>query len=818
MLLLPGPLNTNLPSLSFFVESHLRTSAVFRQCLRLLSHSPALSCINVDQNSRISPFINYSTATVLFSEETCIHFLSFCKSMTSSKLGTCVHSPIIKLGLDRHLHICNNLLSFYSKHGQANIAHKLFEEMRYRDIVSWTATISAFVQSGNDEEALWLYQQMLLVGLVPNHFTLSSIMRCAASVRDLDLGMSHHAVILKRGFRSNYVLEGVLLDFYFKCGMFDDACLIFELMTDRDTVSWTTMISALVQAEDWNKTVGIYIAMLRDGVFPNEFTFSKLLTACCNLDSRLGELVHAHVILLGIELNLAVKTALVNMYSKCSNMINATKTLHLTSDFDTLLWTAIISGYARAGDCSRAVASFQEMQTSAAFPPNTFTYTALLNASSLWTLPELGKVFHCLVVKAGIVHDVSVGNAIVDLYSKCSPQLEDAMNAFEEISSPNVVSWTALISGLVRHGEDSAAMEALTEMQAAGVKPNSFTLSTILTDLSSAEGPAHAQKLHTVALKTNLDTRDITVGNSLVAAYAKLGRPIDAGKVFDDVSHRDVCTYTSLAKGLNQAGLHGQVLSLIRPMRAELTSIDGFSIASFLSAAAGLCAAKCGRQLHCYSLKSGLSVSISVLNGLVDMYSKCGCIAEARAIFASIQQPNVVSWNGLMSGLASNGCFANALSALEDMIMAGVLPDSVTFLIALYACSHGGLVDLGMDYFNSMEEQFGLVPGEDHYVCLVDMLGRAGRLEAAAEAIETMVHQPRALIFKTLLGCCRLHGNVAMGEWAASQAMELDPLDSAVYVLLAGMYDDAGRVEFGEEIRKMMRARGATKSPGRSWM
>ncbi|XP_020587581.1 pentatricopeptide repeat-containing protein At5g52850, chloroplastic [Phalaenopsis equestris] len=818
MLLLPRCTKKNLPPFSFIAESHLRSCTVIWQWLRLLSHLTAVDFINVDQSSRISPLIHGSSAVFLSSEESCLHFLSCCKSIPFSNKAFCAHSAIIKLGFDSHLLICNNLLSLYSKHGHADIARNLFGEMPYRDIVSWTAVISAFVQNGNDEEALYLYQQMLFADLVPNHFTLSTVMRCAASVRDFDLGTSHHALILKRGFGSNFVLESGLLDFYSKCGMFDEALVVFQLMNDRDTVSWTAMISVLVQAEDWKKALCLYISMLKDGVFPNEFTFTMLLTACCKLESHLGKLIHAHMILLGIQLNLAVKTALVNMYCKCKNMTSAMNSLHLTSDSDVMLWTTIISGYAQAGDYKEAVSSFRKMQTAAYFPPNSFTYTTLLNASSLSALPELGKVFHCVVVKVGLEHDVSVGNAIVDLYSKCSPQVEDAVRAFEEISSPNVVSWTAHISGLVRQGEDSAAMVVLAEMQVAGVKPNSFTLSTILTDLSSREGAAHAQKLHAIVLKTNLSTWDITVGNSLVDAYANLGWMIDARKVFDDVQNRDVYTYTSLAKGFNQAGLHGLVLSLIGPMRAELTRIDSFSLASFLSAAAGLATAKCGTQLHCFSLKSGLKASISVMNGLVDMYGKCGCIAEARAIFASIQQPNVVSWNGLISGLASNGFFAEALSTFEDMRIAGVLPDSITFLVALYACSHGGLVDLGMDYFSSMKEQFELVPDKDHYVCFVDMLGRAGRLEAAMEAIETMPHQPGALIYKTLLGCCKLHGNVAMGEWAASRAMELDPSDSAVYVLLAGMYDDAGRVELGEEIRKLMRVRGATKSPGRSWM
>ncbi|KAK8954433.1 Pentatricopeptide repeat-containing protein [Platanthera zijinensis] len=598
----------------------LRPIAVLPHRRLLLSPSPVASKIHLRQPNSISSLSINASPPLLLSEETCLRLIS-CSKSASPKQSSRVHSPILKLGLAGDLLLCNNLLSLYSKHGQPGSARKVFDEMPVRDIVSWTAIVSSLVQSGDEDEALRLYQRMLLAG-----------------------------------------------------------------------------------------------AMLDDGVFPNEFTLTMLLSACSNLRSRHGDLVHGHLILLGIELNLAVKTALVVMYSKCGNLVSAVTALRLTSDSDVILWTAIISGFAGARDCTGAVSYFKEMRTGSAIHPNSFTYATLLNASSVGGSPELGRMFHCLAVKAGVQNDASVGNAIVDFYSKWSSQLEDPVRAFEEISSPNVVSWTALIAGLVSHGDDCSAMTALTEMQAVGVKLSSFTLSAILTT------------------------------------------------------------------------------------------------------AAGLAAAKCGGQLHGHSVVSGLDAFSSVSNSLVDMYGKCGRIDDARVVFVSIQRPNVVSWNSLMSGLASNGCFSDALSTFEDMRIAGVLPDSVTFLIALYACSHGGLIDLGIDYFHSMEERFGLVPTEDHYVCLVDMLGRAGRLEAAAAAIESVGRSPGALVYKTLLGCCRLHGNLVMGEWAASRAMEIHPLDSAVYVLLAGMYDDAGRIELGDQIRRTMKARGATRSPGTSWM
>ncbi|PKA62546.1 Pentatricopeptide repeat-containing protein [Apostasia shenzhenica] len=818
----PASVKTNPLQLKLLLQSHLpRRIKVLHQQRRLFSSSPEAA--RVEQSPPPSPPLHESNSGIIVSEETCLHFLSSCRPISTDQ-GTCVHSPIIKLGLHGHLLLCNNLLCFYSKHGHPYDASKIFDEMLHRDIVSWTATISAFVQSGEDEDALFQFRRMLLAGFTPNHFTISSIIRCAASLRDFNLGRSLHTVIMKRGYESNFVLACGILDFYSKCDKLHDAHQLFAVMGDRDTVTWTTMISASVQAENWIQAIRLYAAMLRDGIFPNEFTFSKLLGACSNLVSRLGELLHGHMILMGIKPNIVLKTALLDMYSKSNKLIDAAvESLHRASNADTTMWTAVISGYSRAGKFREALLAFQEMEAAGpTTPANSFTYATLFNACSSAPSLEVGRQFHSRVVKSGLENNVSVGNAIVDLYSKWSLQLEDAVIAFEEISSPNVVSWTALIAGLVRHGEEAEAMGAMTEMQADGLKPSSFTLSIVLAGLSSSEAPALAQRLHSIVLKTNSDNWDIAVGNSLLDAYARLGRLPDARKVFNYLPQRDVCSFTSLAKALNNAGFHGEVLSLIPILRHEIKDMDAFSLASFLSAAAGLAASSCGQQLHCFSVKSSLDRNLSVLNGLVDMYGKCGRIRESVHAFNSMDHPNVVSWNGLISALASNGRFTEALSKFEDMRMAGALPDSATFLIVLYACSHGGLVDLGMDYFNSMEEGFGVKPGEYHYICVVDMLGRAGRLEAAAAmaeaAAEEMPERGGGLIFKTLLGCCRVHGNVAMGEWAAGCAMKRDPCDSAVYVLLAGIYDDAGKVDLAEKMRMMMRERRVTKASGRSWM
>lgn len=711
----------------------------------------------------------------------------------------------------------NNLISLYSKCLGSDYALKLFDEMPHRDVVSWTAVLSAYARDRNDDAAIEFFYFMVGSGVVANEFTFSSVLRSCASSGDFECGTCVQAQIIKRGFGLNLVLGSALVGFYSKCDKTDEAVKIFVGMNYHDAVSWTTIISAFVEAEDWNGALRLYCYMLEDGVSPNGFTFVKLLMASAFLGLEYGKLVHAHVILWGIELNLVLKTALVDMYSKCQRMGDSLKISNQTPEADVLLWTTLISGYNQASCFNEAIAAFRKMEL-AEISPNPFTFAGILNACSSISSPKLGRQIHSRAIKAGLDHDVSIGNALVDMYMKsCSNSVEEASFVFKGIVSPNVISWTSLIAGLTQHGYDREAFLAFGEMLITGVQPNSFTLSTVLKGCRSSEALRQVRKLHAYILKTKADF-DITVGNSLVDVYARFGMVDDAWCVIHMMTDRDAVTYTSLTTGMNQMGNHEMALDIISRMHDDNVSMDGFSLASFLSASASLTAIEPGKQLHCYSLKSGLDHQISVSNGIVDMYGKCGSIKDAHRAFQAIAEPNVVSWNGLISGLASNGHFSAALSYFEEMKLVGIQPDYVTFLIILYACSHGGLVDLGLEYFKSMSECYDISPQSDHYVCLVDLLGRAGRLEEAASVIEDMPFPPDALIYKTLLGSCKVHRNLALGEHMASCALELNPSDPAVYVLLSNMYDNSGKSDFGEQIRKMMRDRGLRKIPGQSWV
>ncbi|KAL5540281.1 hypothetical protein UlMin_042764 [Ulmus minor] len=748
-------------------------------------------------------------------EDICLRVIKLCNSK-SLKQGICVHSPVIKLGLQENLFMNNNLLSLYAKCFGAEYARQFFDEMPCRDVVSWTGLVSAFTRNGEHGEALGVFDSMINSGQCPNQFTFSSVLRSCSGLRDFDGGIRIHAYVIKLGFEPNPILLNSLIDFYAKCGLDEEACRIFRDMDSCDSITWTTIISSFVQAEQWSLALQHYVKMIQDNVPPSEYTFAKLLAASCFLGSNYGKLLHAHLIMLGIRMSLILKTALVDMYSSCQKMEYGIKVLHETPEYDALLWTSVISGFTQNLKVVEAFAALHEMEFFG-IVPNSFTYSNILKACSTVSLLDSGKLIHSRVIRTGLEDDLSVGNALVDMYMKCSNQIEDGLRAFNGIASPNVISWTSLIAGLAEHGFEQECFWSFMQMQAVGVEPNSFTLSVILRHCSTMKSHRQTLELHGYIIKTKRDF-DIVVGNALVDTYAALGMVDHSFRVISMMRQRDAVTYTNLATRMNKLGLHGVTLGVISQMRKDGVKMDGFSLASFLSASAALSTLETGKQLHCYSIQSGLRSSPSVSNGLVDLYWKCGCANDAHRAFEEISKPDVVSWNGFISGLALNGYISSALSAFDDMRLAGLEPDSATFVSVLFACSRSGLVDLGLEYFHSMRGRYKITPQLDHYVCLVDLLGKAGRLEDAMEVIVTLPFKPVPLIYKTLLSACKLHKNIPLAEDMSRRGLELDSSDPTFYLLLANLYEECGLSELGKKTRQQMRDKGLRKNPAQSWM
>ncbi|PWZ31934.1 Pentatricopeptide repeat-containing protein [Zea mays] len=383
-----------------------------------------------------------------------------------------------------------------------------------------------------------------------------------------------------------------------------------------------------------------------------------------------------------------------------------------------------------------------------------------------------------------------------------------------------VVAYNAAISRCARAGLYARALALFREMRGRGLRADEYTLPPLLNSAAQLRGPPEAvAALHALLLRAGLAPH-LHVANALVDAYARLPHAgaAAARAVFDEMPRRDVVTWTSLLTGLARAGAHGAAVRAYHGMVASGVQPDEFAVPAALSSCAASTALDLGRSVHAAAVRLGLRPFRSVGNSLVSMYAKTGALRDARAVFDAMPARCTITWTALIVGYAQNGRGRQSLEVYADMVRSGCRPDYVTFIGLLFACSHAGLVDAGRAHFRSMVPVYGIAPGPDHYACMVDLLGRAGRLDEAMGLLNRSSTELDATVWKSLLGACRVHQNAELAERAAEMVWRLDPADAVPYVMLSNLYSRARRWGDVARIRALMKARGVTKEPGCSWV
>jgi len=312
--------------------------------------------------------------------------------------------------------------------------------------------------------------------------------------------------------------------------------------------------------------------------------------------------------------------------------------------------------------------------------------------------------------------------------------------------------------------------------------------------------------------------RDVFSWTAMVSGLAQNGLIEEALKLFKEMPHRTVVAWNAMIAGFVQNGHGEEALKLFQQMQLTGVRPDSKTFASILPVFANFAALELGREIHGRIIRSGFQSEVVVVNALIDMYAKCGSRMKARQLFDKMYQRNVVSWTAMIAGYAMHGFVEEALKLFEKMKQSGMNPNSVTLVCVLSACSHAGLVNEGYYHFKSISENYHITPVMEHYSCMVDLLGRAGRLHEAQEFINNMPITPDAAVWSCLLSACRMHNNLQLGEYTAERIFQLGCKDAAPYVLLSNIYATAGRWDDIKKVRKLMKDRGIKKTPGCSWI
>ncbi|XP_057825480.1 pentatricopeptide repeat-containing protein At1g08070, chloroplastic [Cryptomeria japonica] len=801
--------------------------------------------------------------------------LPACADTKSLKNGRQIHGKVIRCGFQSDLIVMNTLMNMYAKcqsilkarqlfdrmpnanviswnamitgyahNGALDEALSLFDKMPQKNVVSWTTIITGHAKYGFVEEGLDFFKQMQLAGVKPNPATFISILPACAEKGDVEKGMEIHKTIIESGLLSNVLVSNSLVDMYAKCRSIQKARKLFEKMPRENVVSWNAMIVGYTRNGLVDESLEILKQMQLAGVKSDSSTFVSILPACAKMEAlELGMDIHSKIIKSGLLSDVLVVTALIDMYSKCGSIQKSRELFDKMPLRNVVSWTAVITGYVQKGYVEEALEIFKQMQF-AGVDPNSITFSSILSACAKIGALEQGMEIHQKIIDTGCLSEAVATTSLIDMYAKCgyiqkacelfekmknanlvswnailtgyaqNGDLDGVLRIFEEMPQRNVVSWSAIIAGYTQNELVEKALEFFKRMQLAGIKPDSATFATILSACAKMGALEQGIEVHEKLIENGYMS-DVVL-NALLDMYAKCGSLQKARKVFDKLPQQNVVSWNAMIVGYKQNGLVDKALCIFKQMQLIGINSDSLTFASILPACAKLGALEQGMEIHQKIIKSG-SLSDAVVNALIDMYGKCGSIQRSRVLFDKIDHSNVVSWNAMIAGYAMHGYSEDALELFQLMKHSGTELDHITFVSVLFACSHAGLVDDGCKYFNCITDS-NIIPNTDHYVCMVDLLGRAGYLEQALNFIIKLPIKPDLVVWMCLLGACRSHKNIGLGEFVATLLFEFEPKSAASYVLLSNIYAEVGRWSELQKLRRVMKDTGIIKTPGCSWI
>ncbi|XP_031485853.1 pentatricopeptide repeat-containing protein At5g66520-like [Nymphaea colorata] len=487
--------------------------------------------------------------------------------------------------------------------------------------------------------------------------------------------------------------------------------------------------------------------------------------------------IHAQILRRGLADDNHFISALAKRCAECSlcSLGYALQVFDQTTRPNAFIWNAVIRGCLHKDAPREAIFLYYKM-VAQDYVPNKYTLPIVFKACCVAGAVEEGEQIHTHVLKLGLWRDGHIQSAAIQMYASCR-RVREARRLLDQCPESDVVSWNAMIDGYLKQGELEAAKELFEQMPCS---------------------------------------RSTGSWNAMISGYAKCGMIESARELFDDIPEKDDVSWSAMIDGYVQNGLFERALEVFQQMQNKGIPPSRFVLPSVLSACANLGALDQGRWVHAYVERNSMQLDAVGWTALVDMYAKCGCLPMALQVFENITRKEVFTWNALIHGLAMHGHADAATKMFLRMQNEKITPDGITFLGVLNACAHAGLVEEGFHYFNTMKRNYKIKPTIEHYGCMVDLLGRAGRLDEAEDFISSMPIKANASVWGALLGACRIHGNVELGGKVGKILLELEPENSGRYALLSNIYAAAGRWDDVSMVRKLMKDRGIKTVPGYS--
>lgn len=470
---------------------------------------------------------------------------------------------------------------------------------------------------------------------------------------------------------------------------------------------------------------------------------------------------------------------------------------------DVISWTALISGYMKCGLVKEARELFDRVDAE----KNDVTWTAMISGYlKTKRVAEAEKLFDEMPDK-----NVVAWNTMIEGYVR-SGRIEQALMLFERMRERNIVSWNTVISGLMSCGRIQEARGIFDRMP---VK-NEISWNILISGLAR-NGRIDEARL----AFDGMPERSVVSWNAMITGFIQNGELEKARRLFDEIPGKNVVSWTAIISGYVQHGKSEEALRAFYTMnRSRRVNPNEGTFASVLGACSNLAGLVEGMQVHQVISKTIYQESKFVISALINMYSKCGVVVMARKVFdhGLRRCRDLVCWNSMISAYAHHGCGREAILIFEEMQCVGFKPNDVTYVGLLSACSHSGLVEEGLNYFEMLVRDKPIRVREEHYTCTVDLYGRAGRLEEAFELIKQLPEKASINSWCTLLLGCKIHGNDDIGKQVADRILDVETANAGTYALLSNLYTARGKSTEAEILKLRMKGEGMKKQPGCSWI
>ncbi|KAK2447035.1 pentatricopeptide repeat-containing protein [Trifolium repens] len=548
------------------------------------------------------------------------------------------------------------------------------------------------------------------------------------------------------------------------------------------------------------------------------YVLPSVIKACSYTHSHaFGTQLHCLALITGLYTDPIVSNSIISMYAKFSDIDSAHQVFDTMPHRDHTTWNSMINAYLQNGLLAEAMQMLKDLYFLGLLPkPELLASLVSMCGKKTGSGLRIGRQIHGLVVVDGriqVQHSVFLSTAFVDFYFRCGESLM-ALSVFDGMETKNEVSWTALISGCTANQDYDVALACFREMQVGGVNPNRVTLIALLAACARPGFVKYGKEIHGYAFRHGFDSCH-SFSSALINMYCECGESLHfAERIFEGCSLRDVVLWSSIIGSYSRRGESNKGLKLFNKMRTEETDPNYVTLLAVISACTNLSSLKHGCGVHGYILKFGLGFSIFVCNALINMYAKCGCLDDSCKIFLEMPNRDSVTWSSLISAYGLHGCGEQALQLFYEMKERGMKPDAITFLAVLSACNHAGLVPEGQQVFEQVNADCEIPITIEHYACLIDLLGRSGKLEDALEMLRTMPMKPSARIWTSLVSACKLHGRLDIAELLSSQLIKSEPNNASNYTLLNMIYAEKGHWLNIEQVRKNMKLQRLKKSYG----